>query len=80
MEPYVWIFYLVLVQKRHKSVTDRNQGIFGQIGEICFSADFRQFRAEQNVIMCLIFLYLGKFSSLRKKFGVKMTVLVWQKE
>ena len=72
MEPWVWTYYLVLVQKT--SVTERNQGLFGQIGDICFSADFRHFRAEQNVPMCLIFLYLGQFSSLRKTFGVKMTI------
>ena len=55
------------------SVTDRNQGLSDQIGEIYFSADFRQFRAEQNVTMFFISLYLNQFSSLRKTFGVKMT-------
>ena len=34
---------------------------------MCFSADFRQFHAEQNVPLCLIFFYLGQFSSLRKQ-------------
>ena len=70
MEPWVWTYYLVLGQKT--SVTNSNQ----QIGNICFSVDFRQFRTEQNAPMCLIFLYLDQFSSLRKTFGDKRTVWV----
>ena len=41
---------------------------------------FCQFRAEQNVTMRLIFLYLGQFSSLRKTFDFKMTAWICQKE
>ena len=33
---------LLGMSAKKTKVTDRNQGLFGQIGEICFIADFRQ--------------------------------------
>ena len=81
MQPWIWIYHLVLGQKQTSSATDWQQVFFRpNVQKFVLTQFFAiSTQSKKHTSAFIATIYLGQFKCPRKTFCAKMIFRIWQK-